>query len=340
MKRLWKFVRVVLIVIVVLIVGITIVFYRSDIPFETLEDTYFTEDSAYLDVTLVTLEDTEIELRIHYIDNRLASTKTIVLLHGLFASAHTFEAWTTLFEAEGYRVISIDLPGFGLSDNYPDLISSTRRQASVVKAVLDYLNIAKAVLGGNSMGGGVAWYFASEYHDPGTFDVEGLILIDAVYPAAMEDRGESGFLFQVLDSPLGSVLGKMTPRFLFASILRGVYGSQSTIDEVTIDRYYELLLAEGHRASILGLTMEEETGLTGEERLALVKDWQIPVLVLWGEEDSWIPKDVALAFQTTLDLPDERVIVYSGLGHVPMEEDPARTGADVIVFLAELEGWE
>jgi len=101
-----------------------------------------------------------------------------------------------------------------------------------------------------------------------------------------------------------------------------------------------LLLAEGHRVSIVKITMEEPTGLTGLERLNLLKDWAIPVLVLWGEEDSWIPKEVALAFQETLDLPSDRVIVYPGLGHVPMEEDPTLTGADVLAFLVTLEGGE
>ncbi|MCK7486815.1 MAG: alpha/beta hydrolase [Bacillus subtilis] len=340
MKRLWKFLRGILIVLAVLIVGVVIAFYRADIAFETLEETYFTSNSNYLVVTLETLEDTEIELRIHYIDNALTTEKTVVLLHGLFASAHTFEAWTTLFENQGYRVVAIDLPGFGLSDNFPDQISSTRRQASVVKAVLDHLNIDRAVLGGNSMGGGIAWYFASEYHEPGVFDVEGLVLIDAVYPFAEEDREQGGFLFALLDSPIGGFLAKLTPRFLFAAILRGVYGSATTIDDATIDRYYDLLLAEGHRVSIVKITMEEPTGLTGLERLNLLKDWAIPVLVLWGEEDSWIPKEVALAFQETLDLPSDRVIVYPGLGHVPMEEDPTLTGADVLAFLVTLEGGE
>ena len=55
--------------------------------------------------------------------------------------------------------------------------------------------------------------------------------------------------------------------------------------------------------------------------------------MIWGEEDSWISQDVALLFQDTLELSNEQVIIYPGLGHVPMEEDPETTLTDVLVFL-------
>jgi pimeloyl-ACP methyl ester carboxylesterase len=58
-----------------------------------------------------------------------------------------------------------------------------------------------------------------------------------------------------------------------------------------------------------------------------------PVLILWGEEDALIPVSAALWFKAAL--PDARLISYPGIGHLPQEEAPDRTAADVAAFLAQ-----
>jgi pimeloyl-ACP methyl ester carboxylesterase len=310
-----------------------VVFYRSDIPLETLGNDYETEQSFYTDIVFQDTEGIDRFVRIHAMAWGEETNPTVVLLHGMFSSSHTFLPWAQRLAEEGYYVLAVDLPGFGLSEVYPDRKTSQRRHAAVLKALLDSRSIDTAFVGGNSMGGGVAWYFASEYHGA-DFTVRGVILIDAVYPGIIGEEGDSS-LRRLLTSPVGTFLSKMTPRFLFGPLLKGAYGTHATPSEDVIDRYYFLLRGEGHREAIVSQTTEidPEGSPSGLERLLRLKEEGISVLLMWGALDSWIPVETADLFVQTLVLPDEYVVIYDTLGHVPMEEDPVRTIEDVLRYL-------
>ncbi len=308
------------------------VMYRGDLSRDDLEADYFTDDSHYLNAAIDDLDGNPVTISVHYTDAGTVGDPVVVLLHGMFASLHTFAPWTASLVEAGYRVIAVDLPNHGLTGNFSDNTLSTRRSAALVKYLLDDLGVTSCTISGNSMGGGVAWYFVSEYHAVDGFSVEGLVLIDAVYPDLV-DGGPAG-LSALLSRPrLGRFLSKMTPRFLLKGILKDVYGSASVLSEATVDRYYDLLRKEGNREAIV-LALRETSEDDGLDRLTRIRDAAVPVLVLWGDEDGWIGKDYAVRFQTALSLSDDAVIVYDGLGHVPMEENPESTGADLIAFLA------
>ena len=57
----------------------------------------------------------------------------------------------------------------------------------------------------------------------------------------------------------------------------------------------------------------------------------VPTLILWGARDRWIPPADAERFHK--DISGSQLIMYPELGHIPMEEDPERTAADVARFL-------
>lgn len=337
LKRILRIGFFIILFFIVLISGLVLLMYRGDIEREALEDKYFTDDSQYIDISIQSLEDESVYLNIHYADMGDTDDPVIVLLHGAFSSLHTFEAWASRLVLSNYRVILIDLPNHGLSGNYSDNTTSIRRQAAVVKAVLDYLDISSCVIGGNSMGGGVSWYFTSEYHTPSEFEVQGLILIDAI--VSFEESGgmPEGFLKTLLTSPLKHVLSRMTPKFILRPLLTSAYGSESSFDETTLNRYYELLRKSGNRLAIVNAIHEppSDDEKTSQERIEIIRDANIPVLVLWGEEDQWIPVLGAEIFRLGFELDDEYVKIYSGIGHVPMEEDPLLTIEDVLLFLGE-----
>lgn len=333
LKKVLKILVVILISFISLIVIAGFVFYRSDLPLSTLEEDYFNENSYYLNIEIMDLNYQPVTIDIHYQDLGNPSDPVVILLHGMFASSHTFEPWMHRLHLDGYRVISIDLPNHGLSGQFSDNTISQRRSAAVVKAILDHLHITSGIIGGNSMGGGVSWYFASEYHLNG-FNVEGLILIDAVYPTlGSTPGGNRGLIQTILRSPLKHLLSKMTPKFLLQAILNQVYGSANRPSEDSVQRYYQLLRRSGHRLAIVNSQLEGEEGISGPERLEIIRQANIPTLVMWGREDRWIAVDYADLFQDTLALSQEHVIIYETLGHVPMEEDPDLTYLDLIVFL-------
>jgi len=321
---------VIIVLFSVLFTAIAIL-YRADLSLSKLEEKYYIEESHYLDVTIDDLDGNDVSINIHYTDTGLVNSPVVVLLHGMFSSLHTFTPWTLSLVESGYRVIAIDLPNHGLTGNFSDNMISTRRSAAVVKYLMDELDVLSITIGGNSMGGGVAWQFASEYHGTNGFSVNGLILIDAVFPEMMEG-GPSGLMTLLSNPTVGKFISKMTPRFLLKRILMDVYGSSSTLSDATVDRYYDLLRKEGNREALV-LANQETSGDDGIDRLDFIREAGIPVLVLWGQEDGWIDADHADSFKSALDLSEEDVIIYEGLGHVPMEENPELTFTDLLIFL-------
>jgi pimeloyl-ACP methyl ester carboxylesterase len=249
----------------------------------------------------------------------------IVLLHGTSASLHTWEGWTAVL-LKHRRVIAFDLPGFGLTGpfagNYPKDDYRGDAYARFVLDVLDALQVPRAVIGGNSLGGEIAWRAASLA--PQRF--ERLILVDASGYELAPDSVPLGF--RIASMPVLNRIGEhLLPRALIARSVHDVYGDPSKVTEAVIDRYFELTLREGNRRA-LGLRMRQlEPGLHVDR----LKTLSLPTLVLWGAEDRLVPPAVAQRF--AVDIRGAKVVLFDGLGHVLQEEDPARTVQAVLEFL-------
>jgi pimeloyl-ACP methyl ester carboxylesterase len=120
----------------------------------------------------------------------------------------------------------------------------------------------------------------------------------------------------------------LLPRSLVVASVRSVYGDPTLVTEPLVDRYFELTLREGNRRA-LGLRLQQmEPGMHVERLKAL----NLPTLVLWGGSDRLIPPATAQRFAA--DIRGAKVVVFDGLGHVPQEEDPARTVQPVLEFLS------
>jgi pimeloyl-ACP methyl ester carboxylesterase len=249
----------------------------------------------------------------------------LVLLHGTAASLHTWEGWTAVL-GKTRRVIAFDLPGFGLTgpfagDYAPDDYRGDT-YARFVLDVMDALRVPRAVIGGNSLGGEVAWRAVSLA--PQRF--ERLILVDASGYELAPDGVPLGF--RIASIPVLNRIGEyLLPRALVAQSVRDVYGDPSKITEPLVDRYFELALREGNRRA-LGQRMQQMEPGAHVDRL---KALSLPTLVLWGGNDRLIPPATAQRFAT--DIRGAKVVMLDGLGHVPQEEDPARTLPPVLEFL-------
>ena len=249
----------------------------------------------------------------------------IVLVHGTSASLHTWEGWVRALKGQR-RVITFDLPGFGLTGPFSGQYSpDDYRGDSYVRFVLDLLDalkVERAVLGGNSLGGEVAWRTAVA----APRRVASLVLVDAAGPA-----------FTPLEVPLGFRLARLPvlnrvsewalPRDLVAQSVRSVYGHPDRVTPELIDRYFQLTLREGNRRA-LRMCMQSQVIGEGAERIASI---QQPTLILWGGQDRLIPPAIAQQFKQ--QIAGSQLVVFDDLGHVPQEEDPARSVAPVKVFL-------
>jgi pimeloyl-ACP methyl ester carboxylesterase len=249
----------------------------------------------------------------------------IVLLHGTGASLHTWEGWVAALRTTR-RVVTLDLPGFGLTGPFGGAYAADDYRgdtyARFVLDVMDALQIPQAVLGGNSLGGEVAWRAASL----APARVSKLILVDATGYALAPDGVPLGF--QVARLPVLSWLGEhLLPRALVAASVAAVYGDPGRITDALVDRYFELTLRTGNRHA-LGLRLRQMEPGADVARLATLTQ---PTLVLWGGRDRLVPPEFGRRFEA--DIRGAQRVQFDDLGHVPQEEDAARTVQPVLAFL-------
>ena len=117
----------------------------------------------------------------------------------------------------------------------------------------------------------------------------------------------------------------IAPRSMFESSLKTSMSVQSKIDDTLIDRYLELNRYPGNReATMKRFALQHNNHPATKEKLAAIK---APVMIMWGEEDNLIPVGSARWFADAL--PGAKLVVYPKVGHIPKEEVPERSAADV-----------
>jgi len=245
----------------------------------------------------------------------------IVLLHGTGASLHTWDGWTRELARER-RVIRFDLPGFGLTGPSPDGVYSIESYVDTVLALADTLGVQRFIVAGNSLGGYVAWATAVLHPER----VDRLILVDAAgYPF----RSQSiPLAFRIARTPVLNVLMRdVLPRSIVAASLRNVYGDPTRVTPTLVDRYFDLATRAGNRAALVARFDQTTPGSLAER----VPEIRVPTLILWGGKDRLIPLEFGARFAR--DIQGSRLVVFDTLGHVPHEEDPARTVAAVLPFI-------
>ncbi|HQP29843.1 MAG TPA: alpha/beta hydrolase [Deltaproteobacteria bacterium] len=246
----------------------------------------------------------------------------IVLLHGTSASLHTWDGWVQALK-DNHRVIRYDMPAFGLTGPAPGDNYAIENYVAVLLAVLDQLEVKRCVLVGNSLGGYVAWATAVLHPQR----VERLVLIDA-----------SGYPFQSQSIPIGfriartPVLNRLMqdvlPRSFVEKSLKNVYGDPSKVTPELVDRYFDLTTRAGNRRALAERFRQTQPGPLA----ARVPELRLPTLILWGGRDRLIPPPFGERFQREID--GSTLVRFEDLGHVPQEEDPARTVAALKEFLA------
>jgi pimeloyl-ACP methyl ester carboxylesterase len=294
------------------------VYWQNDIPLAELKDTYAPAPSKFIQVN---------DVLVHYRDegNRADSTP-IVLIHGTAASLHTWEAWVKELK-QTHRVISMDLPAYGLTGPNKTGDYSQEYYAQFMHHFLEKLDVKKCILGGNSLGGAIAWRYALNYPT----EVSKLILIDAAgYP--MESKSVP-MAFQLAGVPvLNNIFQFVTPRFIVQKSIENVYADKTKVEPDLVDRYFNLALRAGNRQAFIERMSTFKT-LLNDSTYLQIKNIKTPTLILWGDKDLLIPLTVAENFHA--DLPNDTLVVLKNLGHTPMEENPKQSLQVLINFLGK-----
>lgn len=288
--------------------------WEPDRPVEALTARWAPPPSTFVEVD---------GLRVHLRDEGPRDdANPVVLLHGTSASLHTWEGWVKRLSPQ-HRVITLDLPGFGLTGAWADEDLSLERSLLLIQHLFETLKLEHVVLGGNSYGGRLAWEYAVQHPT----QVSKLVLVDAAGYPRNSTSVPIGFRLATVPG-VRRVLQWVLPRALVEKSVRNVYGDPSRVTPELVDRYFELTLRTGNRAA-LARRLEQ---VPAEGDTARLKTFTSPALILWGGQDRLISPENAKRFAA--DLPNARLIMFDALGHVPHEEDPEATVTEVERFLS------
>ena len=293
---------------------------KSELSYPELEAKYATPASRFADLPG--------GVHVHYRDQGPPTAQhTLVLVHGFAASLQAWEPWVARL-APSYRVISLDLPGHGLTAAPAGYRASTEGDVALIDALTQRLGARRFVLAGNSMGGGIAWAYALKHPER----LEGLVLVDAAgWPHPQAKGGPPVFVFKLLGNPLGrAILARIDPTPMARKGLQQAYVDPALVTPDLIARYVDFTRAPGHREILLNQNSGPHTPVTPDTFKAI----RTPTLVMVGAVDAVIPPDDSRGLAGAI--PGARLIVYPGVGHVPMEQIPDKSAADLKAFVEGL----
>lgn len=293
---------------------------ERDRPVSELIPLYANQDSRFMPI---------LGMKVHYRDEGVQSDSVpLILLHGMSSSLNTWDS-VALGLKSARRVISLDLPGFGLTGPSPENTYNFDYYSKFIDSFTTRLQIKRFILVGNSMGGAISWNYA--LHNPK--GLAKMILIDA---AGYPKKGESGSLgFKIASTPvINNLLLYATPKFLVRKSLETVYYDPARVTDAQVERFHDVAIREGNRAAALQIFKGSFTGSSKRflnSNVPKIKDIKTPTLILWGDKDNLIGVNNVDNFLK--DIQGSKAEIYQNVGHVPMEEVPGKVTASILNFV-------
>ncbi|MDD2793487.1 MAG: alpha/beta hydrolase [Sediminibacterium sp.] len=311
MKKMLRLTGYLLATLLILVVILFAVFFQRDKTLEELKPIYTNHFSAFMPI---------MGMQVHYRDEGNKGDSTpLLLIHGMSSSLNTFDSVALILKKQR-RVISIDMPAFGLTGPNPENKYSFAYYSLFLDSFLNRLQIPVCDIAGNSLGGGIAWQFAATHPER----VRKLILIDASgYPV----KNASGSLgFKIASTPvINNLMLYITPKALVRKSLEGIYYNKNIVTEEQVNRFQDVAISQGNRKAFLSII---KNGF--EQEPDKISSINKPTLIIWGDKDRLIPVENAYLFRKYIK--GSKLVVLKNIGHVPMEEAPRETAALIAGF--------
>lgn len=246
--------------------------------------------------------------RIHYTSTGQGAT-TLILVHGWTCDETSWSEQVPVL-AKKYRVITVDLPGHGRSDQPKDGKFSMDLFARAVEAVRSEAKAERVILMGHSMGGPVIYRYAQLY----PARTAALVLVDAPLfrgPAARE----------FVDQTLPTVSGKDGLKGR-EKMIRGMFSSATT--PALQDRILKVMLGTAE-STARGAMNSMADAVVWENRVQ-----KVPALAIFAASYTGFSFDVTLSY-----LPGLQYLNVPGTGHFLMMEKPVEFNRHVMGFVDE-----
>lgn len=242
----------------------------------------------------------------------------VILLHGMGANA---ERWALNIGplSKEFHVYALDQIGFGHSDK-PLMDYKVETFVDFLREFMRVVNLPKATLVGNSLGGWVAARLTIEHPEL----VERLVLADA---AGMPPVSAS----KIPDEPK-----RRPPDFSFASlaatrtVLETVYHDKKLVTDDLVRRVFQSHLQTNDSFTIQRLVANQASEYLSADRLNAIR---APTLVVWGRQDELIPLVAGETYHNAI--ANSEMVIIDECGHLPQVEKPLQFNKAVLDFLAK-----
>lgn len=250
-------------------------------------------------------------VRVHYQEFGDAAKRPIVLIHGYTASVFVWHKVAPLLADAGFRVIAVDLVGFGYTSKPRWFSYTIDAQARMIARFMQQLGIGRAVIAGSSYGGAVAMTLALDY----SASVEKLVLLDAV---CNDDVLQHPLLRLCAVPGVGEAVAPFLAdsRTLLRQRMRNTLApaNHHLIAEDRISNVIRPLRAADAHHSLLA-TSRNWRAKRLEMDAHLINQ---PTLLIWGEQDNII--GIHNGYKLHDEMLNSRLVVLRDCGHVPAEE--------------------
>lgn len=253
------------------------------------------------------------------------SAETLVMLHGFAVDKDNWIRFARNFP--NHRVIIPDLPGHGESSYNSELVYDFHNQVTWLNDFAEQLNLTKFHLIGNSMGGGIAAFYAHSYSDK----VSSITLIDAagVHPPEQSklqqiiENNEPNPLIIRTESDFDRLREfAMEDQPFLPWPAPGVLARKAMARQAINDKIFKDINDYAERVK------------ESKENLQVLSTIQQPAFILWGKEDRALDVSSVQVFEQYL--PNSTSFIMEGVGHGPMIERPVESAELVLDFLNNL----
>jgi pimeloyl-ACP methyl ester carboxylesterase len=261
--------------------------------------------------------------RLNYVE--MGQGPPLVFVHGL---AGCWQNWLENIPhfARRHRVIAIDLPGFGESE-LPQEEISIPGYGRFVDAFLSEIEIERAPIVGNSMGGFIAAEVAVSH--PSRVDKLALVSAAGVITVRPAELTVAKRIARLIQLGGARVLARrhswIRRRRLRSRILYGIVRHPELLQPELV---YEVASGGGKPGF-----MDAFQAILDYDFSDRLPDVERPTLIVWGRNDRIVP--VGGAFRYEQLIPNSRRVIFEDTGHVPMIERPALFNRVLEDFLAE-----
>jgi haloalkane dehalogenase len=241
-------------------------------------------------------------------------------VHGWPQSSYMWRHLLPAFASAGRRALAPDLPGFG--DSPPDPPGTYERHVEAVEGFRRRIGLDRVVLAVHDTGGLIGLRWACDHPDA----VAGLVITNTGFFPDLEWAE----IAKTMRTPIqGEALVDSLSREAFGTLLEA---ASKAFDDAALDEYWKAFTTVEGRRGMLELyrSFDPDELKPYQPRLAALG---VPTLVLWGQQDEYLPLDYASRFAT--QVPGSKLVLLEGVRHFLFEDEPERCAREVVDFLQE-----